>query len=403
MGRLTEDNIKALMREDGLPVGDFYTTDSPSGVDKLANKLNFPIVLKALVPIGKKGKAGAVKFANNLEEARSRAEDLFSMTVRNYPVNKIIIEEKINIAKEFYISFTYDKIKYLPLLIISPEGGVDIEESSEIYQYHIDPFLGLNPFEARSLWIKAGLKGNLIQKLGNITTKLYHFFTKYDDYLLELNPLALTANNDLRIVGTLMGVDDAAMFRHSNLSSIVQIGSEKYWRPLTEREKKSVEVNEADPYRGTARYTEMENGDIGFMCGGGGASLLLFDALVSAGGKPANYSEFGGNPTAEKLYGLCKIILSKPGVKGLLVAQNITNNTQVDLVAEGVVRAIKDLGINPKKFPIIVREAGVNEKVAREIFEKEGIEYYADEITLTEVAEKMVKKMNEVYRSGYNS
>jgi succinyl-CoA synthetase beta subunit/citryl-CoA synthetase large subunit len=169
---------------------------------------------------------------------------------------------------------------------------------------------------------------------------------------------------------------------------------------LTEREKKAIEVNESDPYRGTARYTEIPDGDIGFMCGGGGASLLLFDALLAAGGKPANYSEFGGNPTADKVYGLCKVTLSKPGIKGLFVAQNITNNTQVDLVAEGVVRAITDVGINPHKFPIIVREAGVNEEKARSIFDKYKIEYYSDEITLTEAAEKMVKKIKQVYGNG---
>ena len=240
------------------------------------------------------------------------------------------------------------------------------------------------------------MKGKLIEKLGNLTCQLYDFFTKYDAYLLELNPLAITVNNEIKIVGTLLGIDDAAISRQKKLINFIQIGSERYWRALTEREKEAILVNEADPYRGTARYTEMPGGDIGFMCGGGGASLLLFDALVAAGGKPANYSEFGGNPTSEKVYGLCKIILSKPGVKGLFVAQNITNNTQVDLVAEGVIKAIKELKIDPNKFPIVVREAGVNEKRARELFTQENIEYYSDEITLVEAAKIMVNKMKGV-------
>ena len=396
MARLTEDIIKKLLKEEGFPVDDFYVTETLESIKRITEKLGFPVVLKAIVPVGKKNKAGAILFANNFEEAFDKAKELFSKSVRNYPVEKILLERKINIKSELYLSITYDRVKQLPLLIVSCNGGVDIEEAKDIYYHAIDPYLGLNSFEARSLWIKAGVKGKLIEKLGNLTCQLYDFFTKYDAYLLELNPLAITVDNEIKIVGTLLGIDDAAIFRQKKLINFIQIGSERYWRALTEREKEAILVNEADPYRGTARYTEMPGGDIGFMCGGGGASLLLFDALVAAGGKPANYSEFGGNPTSEKVYGLCKIILSKPGVKGLFVAQNITNNTQVDLVAEGVIRAIKELKIDSNKFPIVVREAGVNEKRARELFTQENIEYYSDEITLVEAAKIMVNKMKGV-------
>ena len=133
----------------------------------------------------------------------------------------------------------------------------------------------------------------------------------------------------------LMAVDDSAMYPPSRTGRLcVQIGSDRAWRPLTALEKQVVEVNEADPYRGTARYTEMDGGDIGFMCGGGGGSLMMFDTLLSYGGKPANYTEFGGNPPERKVYGLVQGILSKPGVKGLILSANITNNTQVDVVAQ---------------------------------------------------------------------
>ena len=393
MARLTEDIIKGLLKKEGFYIDDFYVAASLENIKTITEKLGFPVVLKALVPIGKKGKAGGVLFANNLEEAVDKAKNLFSKPIRNYRVEKILLERKINIRSELYLSITYDRVKQLPLLIVSCKGGVDIEEAEDVYQYPIDPYLGLNPFEARSLWIKAGVRGELIEKLGMLTYQCYNFFTKYDAYLLELNPLAISVDNEIKIIGTLLGIDDAAIFRQKELIKSIQIGSERYWRALTEREKEAILVNEADPYRGTARYTEMPGGDIGFMCGGGGASLLLFDALVAAGGKPANYSEFGGNPTAEKVYGLCKIILSKPGVKGLLVAQNITNNTQVDLVAEGVIKAIKELKIDTNKFPIVVREAGVNEKRARALFTQENIEYYSDEITLVEAAKMIVDKM----------
>jgi succinyl-CoA synthetase beta subunit/citryl-CoA synthetase large subunit len=158
-----------------------------------------------------------------------------------------------------------------------------------------------------------------------------------------------------------------------------------------------VEVNEADPYRGTARYTEIDGGDIGFACGGGGGSLMMFDALLSFGGKPANYTEFGGNPPEDKVYGLVTAILAKPGVRGLVVCGNITNNTQVDVVSKGIVRAIKDKGIDPGKFPVVVRYAGVNDAVGREIFTTAGIEYYGDDVTMNMAARKMVEKMKQAY------
>ncbi|MDN5346936.1 MAG: succinyl-CoA synthetase beta subunit [Clostridia bacterium] len=194
-----------------------------------------------------------------------------------------------------------------------------------------------------------------------------------------------------------MGVDDNALWRHPHLSSRIQMGMERAWRPLTALEKQAIEVNEAEPYRGTARYTEMDGGDIGFMCGGGGGSLMLYDALLHFGGRPANYTEFGGNPSENKVYGLAKVILSKPGVKGLFVGMNITNNTQVDLVVKGIIRALKEKGVNLAKFPVVIREAGINEAEARRLCTEAGLEYYGEEITLTQAAKRMVEKMREVY------
>jgi len=397
MARLTEDQIKELLNSDGFSVGDFFVITNVNQIENITNSLKYPLVLKALVPTGKRGKAGAIQFAEDKKEALEKAKKLFSIKVKNYPVKKILLEKKVDIQKELYLSFSYDHTKQIPIAIASTEGGVDIEEVNSIQYKFIDPIIGFNPYQARELWIDLGVKGKLIQLLGNITYKLYLFFEKYDAYILEINPLSITKEGETVIVGTLMGIDDAAVFRQKNVAPYIQLGAERYWKPLTEREKKAVEVNETEPYRGTARYTEMEKGDIGFMCGGGGGSLLLFDALLKAGGKPANYSEFGGNPSAVKIYGLCKVILSKPNVKGLFVAQNITNNTQVDLVAEGVVKAIRDLNIDTAKFPIVVREAGVNEEKAKEIFKSAGIEYYNDDITLNQAAKRMVEKMKGVY------
>jgi succinyl-CoA synthetase beta subunit len=220
-------------------------------------------------------------------------------------------------------------------------------------------------------------------------------FIKSDCYILEINPLVLTKNEEVMAAASVMGIDDSSLYRHPELEGKVESGSERSWRPLTQLEKEMVKVNDAD-YRGTARYTEMEGGDIGFMCGGGGGSLLAFDALKFLGATPANYTETGGNPSEEKVYGLTKGILSKEGVRGLFVSQNITNNTQIDVMAKGVVKAIQELGLNPDTFPIVVRQAGVNDEEGKRIFQEAGITYYGEDKTIEEAATEMVKKMKGV-------
>ncbi|KKM09196.1 succinate--CoA ligase [Clostridiales bacterium PH28_bin88] len=389
----------------GIPVPTYAVAQNPQNAAVLAEEMGKPVVLKALVPVGKRGKSGAVKFAGTPQEAETLAAELFGKRVSHYPVYHVLVEEKLDIVQELYLSITIDRSRKMPVVIACASGGVDVEELSrehpeKVITYHVDPLDGLGDYAARQVWSDAGIGGKTLQQLGGLTAKLYKAFVDYDAYILEINPLAITRDGRLVAAAAVMSIDDGAMFRHPDLSEKVQMGTERAWRPLTELEKQMVAVNEADPYRGTARYTEMDGGDIGFMCGGGGASLLLFDAVLQAGAQPANYSEFGGNPAEEKVCGLAKGILSKPGVKGLLVAQNITNNTQVDIVARGVIRALEEMNIDPATFPVVVREAGVNETVARELFRAKDIEYYGDDITLTETARRMVSKMREAY-PGY--
>jgi succinyl-CoA synthetase beta subunit len=401
MARLLENISKKLLKKNEIPVPDNLTAKNKSDVQKAFYKLDGPIVIKGLVPVGKRQKAGAVKFASTVEEAEEESEKILSMKIGFYKVKKVLVEEKLDISKEYYLCITLDQSLKTPVIIASTEGGVDIEEISRvkpdvIKKYWVNPLKGLELYQAREIWSDLGVTGKCLNKIGVITYKLYQFFIKYDSYILEINPLAITKDDDeVVVVASLMGVDDSAIQRQSELYKEIKMGTERVWRKLTNLEKKAIEINEKEPYRGTARYTEMDSGNIGFMCGGGGASLLLFDALVELGLQPANYSEFGGNPTEDKVYGLAKVILSKPGVKGLFIAQNITNNTQVDVVARGVLKAIDEMEINPAIFPIVVREAGVNDKIARDLFSRAGIEYYGDDITLTQAAIRMAEKMKE--------
>ncbi len=405
MARILEDIGKKFLAEAGIKVPASVTIESTAELDDALDWLGEDVVLKALVPVGKRRKAGAIKFPADREEARSRAEEIFAMEVREFPVDEILVEEKVAIAEEYYISAAYDKKAQLPVVIASTAGGIDVESMSrqhpdQIKKYHVDPYIGLPDYKARELWAELGITGGLLRNLGQLTSRVYHVFDKYDCTTLEINPLVVDEEGELLPADCVMASDDLAIFRQPELEEFVQVGSERLWRPLTDLEKEIVAVNEADPYRGTARYIELEGGEIGFMCGGGGGSLVMFDSLMSLGERPANYTEFGGNPSAEKVYGLAKGIMSKPGVRGLLVCCNITNNTQVDKVAEGVVRALKELDKDPEEFPIVVRYAGVNDERGQEIFESAGIEYHGEDITMPEAARMMVEEIRDKNSAG---
>jgi succinyl-CoA synthetase beta subunit len=401
MGKVLENYSKEIIRKHGVPTPQNWTVTSGEEAEKIVREYSKPVVLKALVPVGKRGKAGAIKFPKSPEEAKLATEGLLQMTVSHFPVESVLIEEKIAIKEEWYLSITLDKNKQLPVIIATTEGGVEVEDlvkekPDKIAIVHIDPFQGLLAYQAKEIWSGLGLEGKSLIQATAILVKLYDLFISNDCYILEINPLVLTEGGDVVAAASVMGIDDTALYRHPELEGKVLVGSERFWRPLTQLEKEMIAVNDAD-YRGTARYTEMDGGDIGFMCGGGGGSLLSFDALVKLGGQPANYTETGGNPSEEKVYGLTKGILSKQGVKGLFVAHNITNNTQIDVMARGIVQAIQELRIDPQTFPVVVREAGVNDAEGKKLFEAAGITYYGEDVTIEQAAQKMIERMKEVY------
>ncbi|HEX7102039.1 MAG TPA: ATP-grasp domain-containing protein, partial [Nitrolancea sp.] len=340
MGKVLEQHAKVLLACSRIPTPRGEAAKSPNDARQIAEQIGAPVVVKALVLAGKRGKAGAVRMAATPQDAAHAAGDLLGSEVGGYPVHQVLVEEQIAIQRELYLSLTIDPNTACTRLLISATGGIEIEEIAQdnpnaLQPLAISPSTGLAEFEARQLWHQAGITGRLLPRLGALTARIYRTFRDLDAYLLEINPLAETESGDLVALGAVLAVDDGALFRQPALDGVVQVASEKVWRPLTPREEQVNALNAAEPYRGSARYLELDGGDIGFLCGGGGASLVLFDSLVRAGGQPANYAEFGGNPTETKVAGLARVVLSKPGVRGLFVAHNITNNTQVDVVARG--------------------------------------------------------------------
>lgn len=405
MARVLENVGKDLLKENGVPTPEFMVAATADEARRAAQQIGCPVVIKALVTAGKRGKAGAVKFADNPDEAAETAEAILGMTVYNFPVECVLVEKKLDISQELYVSITYDPAQMGPIIIASTAGGIDIEEIAasrpeKILKYHVDIQKGFNSYEAKEIWSDLGLKEGALQKATPILWRLYQLFIKYDCTVIEINPLALTKDAELIAAAILMGVDDDALYRQPYFAKKVEAGSDRAWRPLTDLEKEMIEVDKTEAYRGTARYTEMEDGNIGFFCGGGGGSLLSYDALLRFGGRPANYTEFGGNPPEAKVKGLVKGVLSKPGVKGFYMNLNITNNTQTDIVAKGIIGAFKDLNIDPGKFPAVLRLAGVHDAEARRLCTAAGLEYHGDDITMEDTARIIVEKMRKAFPEG---
>lgn len=406
MGNVLEHHGKGLLARVGIPVPRHAVADTPEEAAARAREIGLPVVIKALVPVGGRGKAGAVRIADTVIEVEQQARALLEgPPVRGFPVEQILVEEKLDIAAEWYLAAAVDHRLMSPVIMAGTHGGMDVEESvraapGSMAIESLRPGEVLRPFEAQRLWNGRGAEGAVLGSIAHMTVLLNRALYDYDATLIEINPVAVLEDNRAVAAAVVMKIDDAALFRQPLLADVVQVGSDRAWRPLTELESQAVALNQTDPYRGTARYTEMPGGDIGFLCGGGGGSLLFYDALQAAGGRPANYTEFGGNPTEHKVRGLTRIVLSKPGVRGLFVAQNITNNTQVDVVARGVVAALRDLNLDATRFPVVVREAGLNDEAGARIFREAGVEWHGEDLTMTEAARLMVARMRQVY-PGY--
>ncbi|MSU75130.1 MAG: hypothetical protein EXS55_01275 [Candidatus Magasanikbacteria bacterium] len=311
------------------------------------------VVVKAQVLSGKRGKNNGIKFCSSIQEVVMACAELFDMQIRGQYVSALLIEEKLNIAEEHYFSITYDTNKKQPVIIYSSEGGMDIEDVAEeqIEKKFLDVRQSVILSEAKNL---GGQLDPSAVPQDDIKNKLWSCFLAEDTRVVEINPLVKTTDGRWVAADAKVAIDDDAFYRHEEWKELeprTMMG-----RLPTDREIAAKKIDEGEAYyRGTAgKYIELD-GDIAMILNGGGASIANMDALAGAGLKPSNYTEYSGNPPREKVYQLAKVVLSKPGLKGLWMCGVVANFTNIKETFMGIVDALDE--IKPA-YPIVVRRDG---------------------------------------------
>ncbi len=378
---LYEFEGKEIFSKFGIPVPKSILVRRTDDVLTKYNELGVKdVVLKAQVLSGKRGKNNGILFANNADEVMLAVDKIFANNIRGQYVIGILIEEKLNILAEHYLSITYDTNKKQPILIYSESGGMDIEDVSEDKIVRID-------LDVRQDQIDLDIP---------YANKLWQCFLKSDARVVEINPLIKNENGDFIAADAKIAIDDDAFFRHKDWSfeSRTMLG-----RTPTEREDLVKKIDEGeDYYRGTAgKYIEMD-GDIAVLFSGGGASIANMDALIHAGLRPANYTEYSGNPPREKVFQLAKIVLSKPGLRGLWIAGGVANFTDIAATFGGIVDALDE--IKPT-YPIVIRRAGPNEIEGKKLMEEcakrnnLNMKTFGKEMAMGETAKVLAEMINK--------
>jgi len=362
--RLLEFQAKRILKDRGIPVPKGVLLSSPEDLNQIA----FPAVLKAQVPVGGRGKAGAIRRVNQPKEAQTAIQELFASTVKGYPVAALLAEEPVEIKREVYIAYLIDKQVNLPLLIASSAGGVDIEEvarssPSKIIKKHIDPILGVQDFMIRSL--AKALKIDDTRSLWNLIQAMVTLFHEVDASLVEINPLAITSGGMVALDAKLI-LDDKAAYRHKELFETLQSEQKRL-----DRRKKTLPEELAE---GTGVTYVPLDGDIGIIADGAGTGMLTLDLIHEFGGRAANFCEMGGLSNAGTMEKAIEVILANPRVRVLLIGL-IGGMTRMDEMAEGIVQYTQK---TKRDFPMAIRMVGTKADVGKAKLQEVGIEPFED-------------------------
>jgi succinyl-CoA synthetase beta subunit len=379
-----EYQAKVILREFGIPVPRGVPAFSVAEAERAAHQLGGPVwVVKAQIHAGGRGKAGGVKVVKAIEDVTREATRILGSTLVTHQtgpkgkvVNRLYIEEGSAIEKEFYLSALVDRVTSRVAFVVSTEGGIDIEDVAgktpeKILTFSIDPATGVMPHHGRRVAQALRLTGDLAKQAEGLLAKLYTAFVAKDMSLLEINPLVVTKSGQIVCLDAKIGFDDNALFRHCDIGAL---------RDITEEDEKEIEASKYD-----LNYVALE-GTIGCMVNGAGLAMATMDIIKLYGESPANFLDVGGSATKERVAAAFKIITSDPNVKGILV--NIFGGImRCDVIAEGVVAAVKDVGL---RVPLVVRLEGTNVDRGKQIIATSNLNVTSAN-DLDDAAQKIVK------------
>ena len=377
MARLYEYQGKEIFKNSGITIPEGEAVTTPEDAKKAAERIGKPVVIKAQVWAGGRGKSGAVRFADTPDEAEKVAGEILGMEVKGLEVKQVLVEEKLDIAQEFYAGVIINSAREVraPVVMFSTEGGVDIESVPEdkIAMLTVDVLRGIQPYDTLNMALSVGVSGKALRQLGDVIYKLYKVFKNYDCRTVEINPLVLTKDGKVYAADCRMAIDDAGVFRHPELG--IRIGREFLKEP-TEFDLMAWTFEEED-FRGTSYVAQMaseselkQGGYIGYHGIGGGAAILGVDALNKVGLKAADYADTSGNPTASKVYRVAKIIFSMPNIEGYFLAGFLMANQEQWHHAHGLVKVLREEIPKRPGFPVVLLLSGNKEKESQEILQE---------------------------------
>ncbi|HEX4281749.1 MAG TPA: ADP-forming succinate--CoA ligase subunit beta [Solirubrobacteraceae bacterium] len=374
---LLEYQGKQLFARHGVPVPNGRPAATVEEAVAAADDIGYPCVVKAQVQIGGRGKAGGIKVAADGREAEKHARAILGMDIRGLTVHQLWIEQASEIASEYYASVIFDRSEKAPLMLLSTKGGMDIEEVAAsdpgaIARLHVDPLLGFQDFHGRRLAFEARVDEDVVRAVGAMLAKLYEVFVQEDATLVEVNPLIVTPDRDMRALDAKVTLDNNALFRHPDNAALRDISAE-------------------DPQERMARergltYVKLD-GDIGILGNGAGLVMSTLDVVAQAGGAPANFLDAGGGSKAEAITNAVEVILSDARVKAVLC--NIFGGiTRCDEVARGLIEAFEK--IKPS-VPFVVRLEGTNDVEGRALLAEANLPNVYTEPTMDGAARRVVK------------
>jgi succinyl-CoA synthetase beta subunit len=374
---LLEYQGKQLFARHGIAVPDGRPADTVDAAVAAADEIGYPCVVKAQVQIGGRGKLGGIKVAADRDEARAHADAILGMDIRGLTVHELWIEEASEIATEYYASIVFDRSAKAPLVMLSTQGGMDIEQVADespdaIATLHVDPLLGFQQFHGRRLAFEAGVDADVVRPLGDMLARLYAAFVAEDAMLVEVNPLIITPERTLRALDAKVTLDGNALFRHPENAELRDLSAE-------------------DPQERMAKdrgliYVKLD-GDIGILGNGAGLVMSTLDVVAQAGGAPANFLDAGGGSKADAIVAAVEVILSDDKVGAVLF--NIFGGiTRCDEVAKGLIEAYNQ--VRPE-VPFVVRLDGTNDEEGRRLLSEADLPGLEVRATMLEAAERVVE------------